>query len=53
MSEWALIADQTWRLVACTILLAIAITEYREGKTILPAWCVAVALLVAAGVMTR
>ena len=53
MSDWTLLADQAWRIVACTIMLATAITEYREGKTILPAGCIAVALVIAASVETR
>lgn len=52
MADWTLLADQGWRVVMCTILLAIAIKEYREGKTILPAGCVAVALVSAASVQT-
>lgn len=52
MTDLALLADQTWRVVMCTILLAGAITEYREGKTILPAFYVAVALVSAASVET-
>ena len=53
MSDLALIADQVWRIVACTIMLSLAIKEYREGKTISPAFCVAVALVSAASVETR
>lgn len=48
MGDWALLADQAWRIAACAVMLSLAITEYREGKTILPAFCVAVALVIAA-----
>lgn len=52
MSDLALLADQVWRVVMCTIMLAFAITEYRKGGTFWPAWCIAVALVSAASVET-